>query len=87
MREGEYIRHRAVPSWGVGRIVSVSGEDIRVQFDHGEITLKVAIALPHLEKLGAAEVRDLPEVVPSPRRRVSKTPARPRAASVKGRAT
>jgi hypothetical protein len=87
MREGDYIRHRAAESWGVGRVLSVSGEDLHVQFDHAVMKLKLAIALPHLEKLTAAEVRDLPEAAPSPPRRVRKTRAPQRAPSVRGRAT
>ena len=87
MREGDYVRHRAAPAWGVGRILSVSQEDIHVQFDHGAMKLKAAIARPHLQQLAAAEVRDLPPAAPVTTRRVSKTRAPVRASSVRGRSS
>lgn len=85
MRVGDYVRHRAAPAWGVGRILSVSQEDIHVQFDHGAMKLKAAIAMPHLQPLAAAEVRDLPQAVPSTTRRGGKTRAPNRASSLRGR--
>ena len=76
MNEGGYVRHTARPEWGVGRIVSVAGDDIRVQFRTRTVTLKASIAGPHLEELTAAEVAEA--ALSTPPRSVRRTsPAHP----------
>ena len=51
-----FVRHRAKPEWGVGRIIDSNAETIRIQFPHGIVTLKTAIAEKHLEEVTADDV-------------------------------
>ena len=49
MNKDRYVRHRAKPEWGVGRVIDANADTTRVEFRHGVVTLKTAIASPQLD--------------------------------------
>ena len=54
-KEGGYVRHRARPEWGVGRIDRLSGDNVDIQFRDAIRTLNRAIAEPHFDDATAKE--------------------------------
>jgi hypothetical protein len=50
MDQGHYVTHRVKPEWGVGEILTKSGDRLQVQFQHGLVTLDARIAGQYLEK-------------------------------------
>jgi hypothetical protein len=50
MNQGDYVSHRARPDWGVGEVLTRSGDRLQVQFQHGLVTLDNKIAGQFLEK-------------------------------------
>jgi transcription elongation factor GreA-like protein len=55
MDEGDFVRHRARPEWGVGQILRRIEDRLDVQFPHGLVALKLSIAGPLLERLSKSE--------------------------------
>jgi len=49
-KEGDYIRHRERPAWGVGRVSRVSGDNMEIHFQDHIRLLNTAIAGPHLDR-------------------------------------
>ena len=47
-KEGDFVRHRARPEWGVGRIGRLSGDNLEIQFQDHVRLLKTLVAEPHL---------------------------------------
>lgn len=53
---GDFLRHKARPEWGVGKVVDVDSENIEIVFSgEGTKTLKASFAEPHLERADASE--------------------------------
>ena len=50
MNQGDYVSHSARPDWGVGEVLTRSGDRLQVQFQHGLVTLDNKIAGQFLEK-------------------------------------
>jgi hypothetical protein len=48
-KEGDFLRHRGKPEWGIGKVTSVSSEKIQIRFAHAPVTLKLDIAGGMLE--------------------------------------
>ena len=55
MDQGQFIRHRARPEWGIGQILRRADDRIDVQFQHALITLRLSIAATHLEPVSKSE--------------------------------
>jgi transcription elongation factor GreA-like protein len=56
MKQGSFVRHRAKPDWGIGRVLLVAGH-YSIEFEtRGLIKLDAAVAGSHLEILDEAEV-------------------------------
>lgn len=56
MEQGSFVRHRARPEWGIGRVLLV-GTHYNVQFEgHGLVKLSTAVADSHLEIVDEADV-------------------------------
>ena len=55
MDQGDFIRHRARPEWGVGQVLRRQEDRIDVQFPHGLVPLKLSIASAHLERVSKSE--------------------------------
>jgi hypothetical protein len=51
----EYVRHRARPQWGLGKVVQQTSDKVHIQFAHGLVTLDLKIAGPLLEAISAEE--------------------------------
>lgn len=65
--EGDFIRHRARPDWGIGQIRSRRDDRIDVQFSRGLVALKLSVAEAFLERVSKAEAA-LAGITPAPRR-------------------
>jgi len=65
--EGDFIRHRARPDWGIGQIRSRRDDRIDVQFARGLVALKLSVAEAFLERVSKAEAA-LAGITPAPRR-------------------
>lgn len=50
MEPGQYVTHSAKPEWGVGEVLTKSGDRLQVQFQHGLVTLDARIAGQFLAK-------------------------------------
>ena len=50
MEPGHYVTHSAKPEWGVGEVLTKSGDRLQVQFQHGLVTLDNRIAGQFLAK-------------------------------------
>lgn len=48
-KEGDFVRHRAKPDWGAGKVTAVTTDKIEIRFSHGHVTLKLDVAAPLLE--------------------------------------
>ena len=55
MDQGDFIRHRSRPEWGVGKVLQVTDEHLDAQFGTRLVRLKLAVAGPLLEKVSKAE--------------------------------
>ena len=55
MEQGHYVRHRVRPDWGIGQVLLRTEDRIEVQFAHGLVALKLAIAAPLMERVSTAE--------------------------------
>ena len=55
MNQGDFIRHRARPEWGIGQILVKTDDRIDVQFGHGLVALKLSIASAHIEPVSKSE--------------------------------
>jgi hypothetical protein len=53
--QGDYIRHKVRPEWGIGHILRRSDDKIDVQFQHGLVMLKLSVAGTFLEPVTARE--------------------------------
>lgn len=51
MKEGKYIQHRTRSEWGVGLVLSRTGDRAQVQFDHGLVLLDLRVAEPLFEQV------------------------------------
>lgn len=66
-KEGDYVRHRERPEWGVGRVSRVSGDNVEIHFQDHIRLLKTAIAEPHLDRARADEFQSPPAATPAKR--------------------
>jgi hypothetical protein len=55
MDQGDFLRHRARPEWGIGQVLLKADDRLEVQFNHGLVPLKLSIASAYLEKVSKAE--------------------------------
>lgn len=55
MDQGQFIRHRARPEWGIGQILRRADDRIDVQFQHALVTLRLSVAAAHLESVSKSE--------------------------------
>ena len=55
MDQGQFIRHRARPEWGIGQILRRADDRIDVQFQHALVTLRLSVAATHLEPVSKSE--------------------------------
>jgi hypothetical protein len=55
MDQGDFIRHRARPEWGIGQVLLKADDRIEVQFTHGLVPLKLSVASAYLERVSKAE--------------------------------
>lgn len=55
MDQGDFLRHRARPEWGIGQVLRRSDDRIDVQFPHGLVPLKLSIAAAFLERVSKSE--------------------------------
>lgn len=55
MDQGDFIRHRARPEWGIGQVLRRSDDRIDVQFPHGLVPLKLSVASAYLERVSKSE--------------------------------
>jgi hypothetical protein len=53
--QGDFIRHKVRPEWGIGHILRRSEDRIDVQFQHGLVALKLSVANNFLEPVTARE--------------------------------
>lgn len=53
--QGDFIRHKVRPEWGIGHILRRSEDRIDVQFQHGLVMLKLSVAGNFLEPVTARE--------------------------------
>jgi hypothetical protein len=53
--QGDFIRHKVRPEWGIGHILRRSEDRIDVQFQHGLVALKLSVAGTFLEPVTARE--------------------------------
>jgi hypothetical protein len=70
--EGDFIRHRARPDWGIGQIRSRRDDRIDVQFAKGLVALKLSVAEAFLERVSKAEAA-LAGITPARRTGPAKT--------------
>jgi hypothetical protein len=69
-KEGDYVRHRERPAWGVGRVSRVSGDNLEVHFQDHIRLLNAAIAAPHLDRARAEDFQA--PVTAAPAKRASR---------------
>jgi hypothetical protein len=74
MQQGEYLRHRARPEWGIGQVLTRGEDRIDVQFGHALVALKLSVASIYLERVSKAEAA-LAGVDTAPARAAKKTRA------------
>jgi hypothetical protein len=53
--QGDFIRHKVRPEWGIGHILRRSEDRIDVQFQHGLVALKLSVAGNFIEPVTARE--------------------------------
>jgi Protein of unknown function (DUF3553) len=53
--QGDFIRHKVRPEWGIGHILRRSEDRIDVQFQHGLVMLKLSVAGNFIEPVTARE--------------------------------
>lgn len=68
MDEGDFVKHRARPEWGIGQILRRGDDRLDVQFPHGLVALKLSIAAPLLERVSKSEAAAARAAEPAPRR-------------------
>lgn len=57
MKRGDLIRHERAPAWGVGVVVDVRGDLVRINFEnHGTTTIKASAAGAELVAVAMAEI-------------------------------
>ena len=66
-KEGDFVRHRARPEWGVGRIGRLSGDNLEIQFQDHVRLLKTNVAEPHLDRARADEYQSPSPATPTKR--------------------
>lgn len=55
MDQGDFLRHRARPEWGIGQVLVKSDDRLDVQFSHGLVPLKLSVANAYIERVSKAE--------------------------------
>lgn len=55
MDQGDFLRHRARPEWGIGQVVRRLDDRLDVQFAHGLVALKLSVAAAYLERVSKSE--------------------------------
>jgi hypothetical protein len=78
--QGDYIRHKVRPEWGIGHILRRSDDKIDVQFQHGLVMLKLSVAGGFLEPVSAREAAAAGVAAPSRRSGAARTASAPRRA-------
>jgi Protein of unknown function (DUF3553) len=73
LKEGDFVRHRERPEWGVGRVSRVSGDNMEVHFQDHVRMLKTAIAEPHLDRARADEFQTPSAATPAKRKTRAKS--------------
>jgi transcription elongation factor GreA-like protein len=68
MDEGDFVRHRARPEWGIGQVLRRGDDRLDVQFPHGLVALKMSVAAPLLERVSKSEAAAARAAEPPPRR-------------------
>jgi hypothetical protein len=68
MDEGDFVRHRARPEWGIGQVLRRGDDRLDVQFPHGLVPLKMSVAGPLLERVSKSEAAAARASEPPPRR-------------------
>lgn len=56
LKQGDLVRHLARPDWGVGEVLLVRDHKIKVDFEHGLVTLDLRYAGPQLESVSSEGV-------------------------------
>ncbi|MBA3270225.1 MAG: DUF3553 domain-containing protein [Acidobacteria bacterium] len=80
MDQGQFIRHRARPEWGIGQILRRADDRIDVQFQHALVTLRLSIAAAFIESVSKSEAVAAGVAVKAVRKTAArKTPAKKRA--------
>lgn len=77
MDQGDYIRHRARPEWGIGQVLRRLDDRIDVQFSHGLVPLKLSVAAAFIERVSRAEAAAARAAAPSPDATAQPTARRP----------
>ena len=85
MDQGDFIRHRAKPEWGIGQVLRKADDRIDVQFAHGLVPLKLSVASSFIERVSKSEAaaaraasgvnREPVVAAPRPRRAVKRRQA------------
>jgi hypothetical protein len=83
MDQGQFIRHRARPEWGIGQILRRADDRIDVQFQHGLVTLRLSIAANHLEPVSKSEAVAANPTFKTLRKGAASTASAPRRAAKK----
>lgn len=78
--QGDYIRHKVRPEWGIGHILRRSDDKIDVQFQHGLVMLKLSVAGTFLEPVTAREAAAAGVATTTRRTGASRTASAPRRA-------
>jgi hypothetical protein len=81
MDQGDFIRHRAKPEWGIGQVLLRTEDRIDVQFPHGLVLLKLSIAGPHIERVSASQAAAARTVPAARRQGPASTASAPRRVS------
>lgn len=68
MDEGDFVRHRARPEWGIGQVLRRGDDRLDVQFPHGLVALKMSVAAPLLDRVSKSEAAAARAAEPPPRR-------------------
>ena len=78
--QGDYIRHKVRPEWGIGHILRRSDDKIDVQFQHGLVMLKLSVAGSFLEPVSAREAAAAGVATTTRRTGAARTASAPRRA-------
>ena len=86
MDQGQFIRHRARPEWGIGQILRRADDRIDVQFQHALVTLRLSIAAAFIEPVSKSEAVAAGVAVKAVRKGSASTASAARKALAKKRA-